>query len=402
MPGNVAYAANDRERELRRIERIAKEIREGGSEADSRIREEYGTSAPPQRQTSAPPPPPGQPGGLGVDLSQLGPPTGEVAEDAAPTPAGQGRDRMSTEEEFSAPAPPPVDPLSLPATHDFDEDPEFVSPGIVGPGSTDEEATAGNVPFEPEYPQGEALDPAQESVPIETPPPGQTDVPERLDPLFSEQPIEDSGAESLPDSGEAAEEDTGQSFEDTGFAESEAGDTGLGVSEPGDTGRSGGLAGLATALAGDTDGGEDTDEGERDTGEETAAPAGEAQEEREFGPGQPGYMPDPPPLSPTPIGGEPHQTPSEPPVEQGASVGQPKRVSQPPGMTAFEAQAHNITPASPSAMAASVPSLSMASGAQGQTDSPRARYNKRKTQALTNSLQQRLQREQEQTPTTVA
>ncbi len=65
-----------------------------------------------------------------------------------------------------------------------------------------------------------------------------------------------------------------------------------------------------------------------------------------------------------------------------------------PGVTSFEAQAHNITPASPSAMAASVPSLSMASGATGRASSPRAQYGRAKMDALTESLRQRMEQQQ--------
>ena len=358
QPGMVTYerGIGDRERGLRDLERIAKEMREGGESEVARVRREYGTSVPPQRQTPAPPPTPEQPGGLEVDLGQLGAaPTGEVVEEAAPAP-------VVPEEELAAPI-PESDPIEQPSVE-----------GSQAP--TPEEEAA-------------LLDMAQRGV-------GRTGSVEP-NPEFA---LPESGPEILPDPGEISEGDTGRSPRDTGLPESEAGDTGLGVSGTGDTG--GGLSQLA-ALGGDTDE-EDTDEGEEDAGEEGAAPAGRAPEQPEFGPGQPGYMPDPPPLQPAPIpaGGGVGLAPAEPPVEQAASAGQPKRVSKPPGVTAFEAQAHNITPASPSAMAASVPSLSMASGAQGQTDSPRARYNKRKTQALTDSLQQRLQKEQEQTSTTVA
>ena len=50
-------------------------------------------------------------------------------------------------------------------------------------------------------------------------------------------------------------------------------------------------------------------------------------------------------------------------------------VKSSPGVTAYEAQAHNIKPASTSAAAAFPPGMAMAQGATGSATSPRARYN---------------------------
>ena len=64
------------------------------------------------------------------------------------------------------------------------------------------------------------------------------------------------------------------------------------------------------------------------------------------------------------------------------------RVQSPVGTTNFEAQAHNITPTSPSALVAANPSLSMADGAAGKMDSPRAGFSQTRQNALLESFRQ--------------